>query len=176
MRGNSRGNQTIARFGALAAVLALSLALAACGDDDDTEAGDDATAEEGAESTDEETDVAQNACPAEGCQIDFASVAKSGDEIEVTWDMNFDPDLSNNHIHIYWDNFSADQVSNDAADRDVEQGEWVPTDDSPSYVTAGAVSTAVRGDSTTLCLVAADRDHNVIDSSTQVCRDVSDLL
>ena len=169
---------TVARFGALVAVVALSSVVAACGDDD-TETTDDTTTEEsadGADSTEGESEVVQNACPAEGCLIDFASVEESGDEIEVTWDINYDPALNSNHIHIYWDNFSADQVSNDAADRGVEQGEWVPTDDSPTYVTSGAVSTSVRGESTTLCLVAADRDHNVIDSSTEVCRDVSDLL
>jgi hypothetical protein len=180
-------NFTIARLGALAAVLALSLGAAACGDDDTTDeaATDDTSATgesgDGGEAGDGATDDgegagAQNACPAEGCRIDFASVTKVGDEIEVTWDINFDPDINNNHIHIYWDNYSADQVSNDATDRGVDQGEWVPTDEKPAYVTGGAASTAVRGDSTTLCLVAADRDHNVLDSGAEVCRDVSDQL
>jgi len=173
MRGNSRENVSIARLGALAVVAALSLWVSACGDDDTSTASDGGTTEE---TTDGAIEVAQNACPAEGCMIDFASVEQSGDELEVTWTLNFDPDINNNHIHIYWDTYTADQVSNDATDRGVEQGEWVPTDEMPSYVTDGAVSTAVRGDSTTLCVVAGDRDHNVIDAGTQVCRDVSDLL
>lgn len=118
----------------------------------------------------------QNSCPADGCQIDFASIEADGEELKVSWEINFAPDISNNHIHIYWDMFSAAQVSNDATERGVEQGEWVPTDATPEYTTDGAVSTSERGESTTLCLVAADRDHNVIDEGTQVCRDVSEFL
>lgn len=155
----------------LAMLLALALLGAACGSDDaedTTDAGDAGSEESG--------DATQNACPADGCTIDFAELSKSGDEIEVTWALNFDPDINNNHIHIYWDNFTAAQVSNDATDRGVDQGEWVPTDLGPSYVTDGAVSTSVRGDSTTLCLVAADRDHNVLDEGTEICRDVSEYL
>lgn len=152
----------------IALVLSLTMLAAACGGDSDDE---NTVAESG--STE---DATQNACPAEGCTIDFADLQKSGDEIEVTWEINFNPDLNNNHIHIYWNNFTAAQVSNDATDRNVEQGEWIPTDSAPTYVTGGAVSTSVRGDSTTLCLVAADRDHNVIDEGVEVCRDVSDLL
>ena len=67
-------------------------------------------------------------------------------------------------------------MSNDAAARGVTQGEWVPTGDYPQYVTEGAVSTSVRGDSHTVCVTAGDRDHNVIDSSLVNCRDVSALL
>ncbi len=161
-----------------ALVLSLALLAAACGDDDSDDEATDAAAEtdDGGGDSDSESASAQNACPAEGCLIDFGSVAAADDEIEVTWDMNFDPDINSNHIHIYWDTYTAAQVSNDATDRGVDQGEWVPTDASPSYVTDGAASTSVRNGSTTLCLVAADRDHNVIDESTQVCRDVSEFL
>ncbi len=155
----------------IALLLTLALIGAACGSDsDDTEAGEGAT-----ETTAGDGDL-QNACPADGCIVDFAGVAAAGDEIEVTWELNFAPDINNNHIHIYWDNFTPAQVSNDATDRGVDQGEWVPTDLGPTYVTDGAASTSVREDSTTLCLVAADRDHNVIDEGTEICRDVSELL
>ena len=77
---------------------------------------------------------------------------------------------------MYWDKFTADQVSNDAAKRNVVQGEWVPTDAYPEYLTEGAVSTKVRDDSTKICVTAGDRDHNVIDSSIVNCRDVSGLF
>lgn len=155
-------------------VALLTLLGAACSNDDTTDAG---TGEETEQAEEEAASPeVQNACPAEGCQIDFASVEADGDELKVAWDINFAPDIANNHIHIYWDTFTAGQVSNDATDRGLEQGEWVPTDTAPEYTTDGAVSTAVRGDSTTLCLVAADRDHNVIDEGTQVCMDVSEHL
>lgn len=158
------------RSAALAVFAAVTLLGAACGSDDDTNEADDGS------SGDDSEAVVQNACPAEGCTIGFASVEAVDGEIEVTWDINFDPDINGNHIHIYWDIYDADQVSNDASERGVDQGEWVPTDASPTYVTDSAVSTASRGESTTLCVVAADRDHNVISSGTEVCQDVSDLL
>lgn len=148
-------------------VASIALLAAACGSDDDaaSDTGEEAVAA-----------ATQNACPSGGCTIDFASITPSGDELEITWEINFDPDINNNHIHIYWDLYDAAQVSNDAADNGLTQGEWVPTDTAPVYVTDGAVSTSVRGDSTTLCLVAADRDHNVIDVGAEVCRDVSEHL
>lgn len=117
-----------------------------------------------------------NACPADGCAIKIVDTARKGDEIAVTWKANFTPDISMNHIHVYWDIYSADQVSSDAEARGVQQGKWVPTDAYPTYVTKGAVSVDTRGDSTTICVTAGDGDHAVIDSSIVDCRDVSDLL
>ncbi len=117
-----------------------------------------------------------NACPTEGCKITFVDAVSHGKEIEVTWKANFQPDVSKNHIHIYWDIYTADQVTSDAEARGQVQGEWVPTDSVPTYVTGGAVSVARRGGSTTLCATAGDRDHVVIDSSIVDCIDVSGLL
>ena len=65
---------------------------------------------------------------------------------------------------------------NDAAARGEVQGEWVPTDDDPVFVTGDVVSTTKRGSSTKVCVTAGDRDHNVIESSIVNCRDVADLL
>ena len=84
--------------------------------------------------------------------------------------------MSGNHIHIYWDTWTADQVSNDAASRGVKQGEWVPTDAYPTFVTEGAVSVTKRGKSTTLCVTAGDGNHDVIDSSIVNCHKVANLL
>lgn len=149
-------------------VLALfALVGAACCSDSD---------EDSEPSSDDGATDAQNACPTDGCTVSIVDVAAAGDELEITWDANFDPDVSKNHIHVYWDTFTADQVSNDAADRGVEQGEWVPTDADPSFVTEGAVSTAVAGESTTICVTAADRDHNVLDADIGECRDVAELM
>ncbi len=144
------------------------VALWGCGDDDDATVETPAGSEsEGAEA---------NACPNDGCAISITDVVSEGDELTVTWDPNFAPDLDRNHIHIFWDLFTAEQVSSDAAERGVEQGEWVPTEDDPAYTTEGAVSTSVRGESTTLCVTAGDGDHAVIDTTKVDCRDVSDLL
>lgn len=117
-----------------------------------------------------------NACPAEGCVITISDVAQDGDELAITWEANFDPDVSKNHIHVFWDIYTADQVSSDAEARGVEQGEWVPTAAYPTYTTGAAVSVDKRGGSTTICVTAGDRDHAVIDSSIVDCQDVSDLL
>ena len=117
-----------------------------------------------------------NACPVDGCQITITDAQPEGDELRLTWTANYSPDFSKNHIHVYWDTYTADQVTNDAAARGVTQGEWVPTADYPEFVTEGPVSTSARGASTTICVTAGDRDHNVIDSSIVNCRDVADLL
>ena len=68
----------------------------------------------------------------------ISDVENDGDELRITWEANFTPDFSKNHIHVYWDTYSADQVSDDAADRGVEQGEWVPTDEYPGVRHGGS--------------------------------------
>jgi hypothetical protein len=148
----------------------LALVMVGCGNDEPTAgSGTD-------ETTTESSAPVANACPAEGCQIEIVDAARDGDEIAITWEPNFVPDVSKNHIHVYWDRYTADQVSSDAESRGVSQGEWVPTDVVPTYVTESAVSVATRGDSTTICVTAGDRDHVVIDASLVDCRDVADLL
>ncbi len=151
----------------LVGVFALTLVLAACGGNEGS--ADDTTAGDG------DRPVA-NACPPEGCEITIEDVQAEGDEIVVTWEANFDPDVSRNHIHVYWDLYTADQVSSDAEDRGVTQGDWHPTDAYPTYTTESGAAVANRGDSTTICVTAADRDHAVLDSSIVDCRDVSSLL
>ena len=148
----------------------VALFLAGCGSDKST-AGSDTD-----ETTTESAAPVANACPAEGCQIKIVDATRQGDEIAITWEPNFVPDVSRNHIHVYWDRYTADQVSSDAESRGVSQGEWVPTDAVPTYVTGSAASVATRGDSTTICVTAGDRDHVVIDASLVDCRDVADLL
>lgn len=149
----------------------MSVLVAGCGDDD----GD--TASSTTSTTQGETPAGgENACPVDGCEITITDTVAEGDELRLTWEANFVPDASNNHIHVYWDTYTAEQVSNDAAARGEDQGEWVPTDAFPDYVTEGATSVANRGDSTNLCVTAGDSDHNVIDPSINNCFDVADLL
>ncbi len=157
----------------LPGLVALVLFASGCGGDDDDSA---ATATSSSRDTTQTSGASQNACPVDGCEVTITDVATEGDELRITWSANYDPDFSKNHIHVFWNTYTADQVSNDAAERGVTQGEWVPTADYPEYVTEGAVSTSVRGESTTICVTAGDRDHNVIDSSIVNCRDVSALL
>lgn len=159
--------QRIAVLGSFAA-----LTFVACGSDEPSQ---DATPAAPAAGTASVAPVA-NACPPEGCTITIIDTARQGDEIAVTWEANFKPDISRNHIHVYWDIYTADQVSSDAEARGVSQGEWVPTDVVPTYVTESAVSVDTRGGSTTICVTAGDRDHAVIDASLVDCLDVSDLL
>jgi hypothetical protein len=151
---------------ASAVLLGLVLLPAGCGGDD----------EEAAAPTEAMPVAQQNACPVDGCTIEITDAEEEGDELRLTWTANFSPDFSKNHIHVYWDTYTADQVSNDAADRGETQGEWVPTDAYPDFVTEGVVSTASREGSTSLCVTAADRDHNVLDSALTDCHDVSALL
>ena len=121
-------------------------------------------------------DPVSNACPADGCTITVVEVTREGDELAITWEANFAPDVSRNHIHVYWDIYTADQVSSDAEARGTTQGEWVPTDAYPRFVTESEVSVANRGTSTTVCVTAGKRDHAVLDSTLFDCRDVSGHL
>lgn len=119
------------------------------------------------------TDPVGNACPPEGCSIQIMSVEKSESELVLGWTANFLPDVSRNHIHVYWDNFKAEQVSSDAEANGFEQGDWVPTSAYPSYTTEGAMSLSSRGESTIICVTAANRDHKVLDPGAVHCMDVS---
>lgn len=155
----------------MTALAAVVLTLAACGNDSPAQ-GTSATT---VAAPSDDAPVS-NACPSEGCSVTITDATLQGDEIEVTWATNFVPDISKNHIHIFWDIYTADEVSSDAEARGFVQGEWVPTASFPTYVTEGAVSVKKRGGSTTLCATAGDRDHAVIDPSIVDCIDVSDLL
>lgn len=158
--------------------VAVVLLLVGCGTDDDGDAATDPDVVVNGDGAGDDTgdDPVANACPAEGCEIEIVDVVPEGDELSITWEANFLPDVSRNHIHVYWDTYTADEVSADADDRGAEQGAWEVTDAYPTYVTEGAVSPGERGDSTTICVTASDRDHAVIDAGLVDCRDVADVL
>lgn len=118
----------------------------------------------------------QNACPKDGCTIKIVSAESAKKELKIKFEANFAPDVARNHIHIYWDNYTADQVSKDAVKRGVEQGNWHPTGDYPYYITQSDASVSTRKKSTKLCVTASDRDHVVIDSATAQCFDVASKL
>lgn len=119
-----------------------------------------------------------NACPVDGCEVQIVKVAKAGDELEVTFESNFTPDVSKNHFHVWWgENFTVLQVGRNAGPvHGVTQGKWHRHDEYPKYVTQGAASTKVRAEATTLCVSAADRDHNILDVKIYHCVDVSQQL
>jgi hypothetical protein len=123
-------------------------------------------------------DTMPNACPVDGCEVKITGVEKDGDELRVTLQSNFQPDMSRNHIHVWWgENFTVQQVSNNAEPvHKVKQGEWHPMADYPTYVTQSAASTSVRGSAKTLCVSAADRNHDILDVAKFNCVDVSDHL
>ncbi|HET6161409.1 MAG TPA: hypothetical protein VFE34_23910 [Dongiaceae bacterium] len=123
-------------------------------------------------------DPLPNACPVDGCAVQIVAVQKEGDELRLTLKANFTPDFSRNHVHVWWgDNFTIEQVSNNAEPvHHVKQGEWHPTDEYPGYVTQSAASTEVRGKSKTLCVSAADRNHDILDITKFQCMDVSGYL
>ncbi|MDH3707350.1 MAG: hypothetical protein OES57_14875, partial [Acidimicrobiia bacterium] len=125
----------MARILKIVAVAGLLL-LAACGSDDDGDTSSDDGSSETTAAADESSDDGGdeggdegNACPVDGCTITISEVtATDSGELEVTWETNFDPDVSRNHVHVYWNTYSPEQVSNDAeTTHEVEQGQWVPT-------------------------------------------------
>ncbi len=160
--------QSLRRRAPVYLLAACAFLVSACGGDDDETAAATTAATE--------TAAQQNACPVDGCTVEITDVEKSGSELRITWKTNFRPDFSKNHIHVYWDTYTAEEVSNDAAAKGKTQGEWVPTGDFPAFVTEGVVSTSKRAGSTTVCVTASDREHNVLDASIVDCEDVADLL
>jgi hypothetical protein len=119
-----------------------------------------------------------NACPVDGCQIRITSIEKAGDELRLILEANYKPDMSRNHIHVWWgENFDVKQVSNNAETvHGVKQGTWHPTDEYPVYVTQSGASVAERGDATSLCVSAGDRNHDIIDVALLDCESVANLL
>lgn len=119
-----------------------------------------------------------NACPVDGCEVSIVSAEKSGEEIALVLEANYTPDNAKNHLHMWWgEQYTSQQVGRNAiSEYSVEQGKWHRHDDYPNYVTTGAASTSVREGATTLCVTAADRDHNVIDAGIFHCMDVSEYL
>ena len=184
---------TIHRLMVLLAVGALTAA--ACGSDEststeegvaETDADDtvDAGSDDGADDNAGEDEGGgsdlPNTCPAEGCKIliDGAEEGPDG-EIQLTFNANFTPDFEQNHIHVYWDSQETGAVSSDYEAKGFDvQGKWHPTDEYPVYVTQSdaSVGSDSRGESTTVCVTAADTDHAVIDASIYVCEDVAELL
>ena len=119
-----------------------------------------------------------NACPVDGCDVEIVEAKKSGSEIALTLKANIKPDMSKNHIHVWWgENYTIEQVTGNAeTDYKVKQGEWHPTDDYPNYVTQSGASTTVRGKATTLCVSVSDGNHNILDIKKFRCVDVSGQL
>jgi hypothetical protein len=123
----------------------------------------------------EAADALPNACPVDGCEVKIVAVEKDGDELRLTFEANYTPDMSRNHIHVWWgENYKVEQVSNNAEPvHHVKQGDWHPTAEYPTYVTQSAVSTSVRGSAKTICVSAGDRNHDIIDVTKYSCTDVS---
>lgn len=119
-----------------------------------------------------------NACPVDGCSVTITKIKPSGEELELTFRSNFTPDVSKNHFHVWWgENFTVEQVGRNALPvHGVQQGRWHRHDDYPTYTTQGAASTSARGKAVTICVSAADRNHNILDVKAYHCVDVSQQL
>jgi len=119
-----------------------------------------------------------NACPVDGCYVKIVRVERSGEELKLTFNSNFTPDVSKNHFHVWWgEKYTVEQVGRNAQPVfGVKQGRWHRHDDHPTYITQGAASNSVRGEAITICVSSADRNHNVLDVKVFNCVDVSDKL
>ena len=119
-----------------------------------------------------------NACPVDGCKVQIMSVKRSGSELQLTLKSNFTPDVSKNHIHVWWgEKYTSKQVGRNAVPvHGVKQGRWHRHDDYPVYVTTGAASTTARDNAKTICVTAADRGHNVLNATLFHCVDASSHL
>ncbi len=121
-------------------------------------------------------DELPNACPVDGCDVKITNIAPAGEELELTFEANFTPDNSKNHLHVWWgEMFTVEQVGRSAeTEHGVTQGRWHRHDDYPTYITTGAASTGAREGATTICVSAADRDHNILDVKKYHCVSAGD--
>lgn len=167
-------------------LLIVALAGAACSSDSPVTSTDDpgesSADDTGTDSSGDDGDAGglPNACPSEGCEVFVVDAEATDDgELSLTFEANFTPDFERNHIHVFWDTQEPGAVSSDFESKGFEvQGKWHPTDEYPVYVTQADASTSAdsRGDSTTVCVTAADTDHAVLDAGIFACRDVADQL
>lgn len=119
-----------------------------------------------------------NSCPVDGCEVSILSAESAGEELKITLKANFTPDNARNHLHMWWgEHYDVKQVGRNAkSEFGAEQGKWHRHDSYPEYTTTGAASVAIREGATTLCVTAADRDHNVLDAQLLHCVDMSSYL
>jgi hypothetical protein len=118
-----------------------------------------------------------NACPVDGCEVKILTIKPAGEELTLTFKANFMPDVSKNHLHVWWgEQYDVKQVGRNAKAFGVEKGKWHRHDDYPDYTTTGAASTSIRDGAVTVCVTAADRNHNVLDANLFHCVDASDHL
>lgn len=115
-----------------------------------------------------------NACPVDGCEVRIVAIEPAGDELKITFEANFKPDVSKNHLHVWWgEQYDVKQAGRNAGSFGMEKGKWHRHDDYPEYVTTGAASTSIRNGAVTVCVTAADRNHNVLDANLFHCVDAS---
>jgi hypothetical protein len=117
-------------------------------------------------------------CPQEGCRVKIKEIRSDGTELLLTFQANFRPKMPGKHIHVWWgENFTIEQEGLNALSAyGVPKGEWDYTDDYPQHSTHGPSSTAARADAHTLCVSAADLNHNIIDVTKFDCVDAKDYL
>ena len=123
------------------------------------------------------TEPIANACPVDGCEVKILEVKSAGEELALMFEANFKPDVSKNHLHVWWgEQYDIKQVGRNAKDFGVEKGKWHRHDDYPDYTTTGAASTSIRDGASTICVTAADRNHNILDVALYHCVDASGHL
>lgn len=117
-------------------------------------------------------------CPQEGCRVKITEIKSAGSELRLTFEANFKPKMPGTHIHVWWgENFTIEQVGLNAQTKyGVPTGEWDYTDDYPDHSTHGPSSTHARSDAHTLCVSAADNNHNIVDISKFYCLDAKNFL
>ena len=71
-------------------------------------------------------DTLPNACPVDGCEVTIVAAKRAGEELEVTFDSDFTPDVAKNHFHVWWgENYTVEQVGRNAEPvHGVAQGRW----------------------------------------------------
>lgn len=109
------------------------------------------------------------------CAVITGTEITDGGELLVSWEsINFQPSLSNFHVHFFFNIYEPEQVGSNSESFGVPQGNWQLTDTSPFDTTGTNLSvTGAPDDATQLCLVVADSGHGVVSPERADCIELS---
>lgn len=138
------------------------------------------TADEGVESTTTvvavttTTTTTEAPFVCEGLCAHIEGFTVDGDELVIDWTAhNFTPDVSNFHVHFFYNVYAPEQAGTNASFYGTTPGSWQLTDQQPFSTAGSAVSVAgAPGDATAVCVVVTDSGHGVVNPENFECLDI----
>jgi hypothetical protein len=116
-------------------------------------------------------------CPSDSDKlcIEMTNIEIDGDSLVIDWTpFNFEPAVSGNHAHFYWNTTSSPEAGTNAAAFGAVPGLWELTDQRPFVSEDVMLLSARPPDATEVCVTPADAQHGVVDPFVFHCLPVPD--